>query len=1646
MNSKNINNFEIDSLAESRKVELVPLTPISYTINTYTVNINQGTESAGDVAYCDVDRSIHCNISITPGAKYKTIKRVLLLLRHRSGAEEGFAAHTAFSNTMVDSRPFTYVENRRNTSGVITHRVIDVTSLIKGAKTQTIHLAILHSNGDMGTVYTSGNSLEIEYLEDNDFIENVSKLENNIGKKGAYSVNTRNGKLFYTQSLIQAKGGRMPLSLSMTYNAADCDTNSPNGFSTGIKGWTFNYAQTLKTSTAKYTLLDGAHKYRTFSPAKNNSAIKHDVSGKSGLVLMEDSTGYSITDGKTMTYTFDTNKRLVNVTSAGGTSSMTTSVAYNDDGKIDTIIDGMSDVYSFVYGTNTITISKSNTEIVELALTDERITQVKYLLSGETYSFTYNTNSELQTVIDTSSNEKTIFTYSDAGAVTAIKNYIYNDSTESPTGTYFLNYTVLKTLVSKCRNSDLESRKYSTTVYVFRENGETISAYEDGPSGAFTHMRIRTKDDYERYVANIEDVDNAEEDVNIGTFSFDSQAFYDCATATLGAITTKYSDTLEFDTTNSKSENVIFSAKACVEYNSFTTDKTDQRVSLHLIEGSNTLCTLEFDPQSRDYQLKGSMIKLSHGKYNLKALVEVNDMRAAVRIFDVAICETGETKRTEYITGFVDNTESIEVDSNNTVWYSNKGNFKLTSGSITLENISFTFKDYLLTTINRLKNPSAFNVWYNDGKNMLANVSTATLTKNSVSQNITNVRCSTVVRGMGKAVISTVKASNISGCLIDAITNTRVEKPDGTNEFFTSSTSYDSFMKIVKMTNEDDIVTQYTYNEYGEVLTEKIFPTNNGVMNTLVSRTYQDGNLSSVSEYRNNLQYTKMFEYNADDTLAHEITANGQYIYHSYTDDGEKLTRLSADVSGINANDMTYDGDLINSFNHNSTDITFAYDEKNNVESVNIGGTNILSKEITYNSYGTTQSVSIYGNGTKIKKYYDKYNRLIKVTELEVDTETRAEVENDICAYIYSDAEVADSVVLPTDASLKITSSSKLRAFVDNAAGERTKYLYDEFGNLKEKQTGDVREYINERDKYNRVTSTVFTDGTKTVQNDFLYENNNTGRVQSEQILIDSISTDVNYARDALKRLTTIKIAQGGNGYKRLFAYIPRGTVASPEGTTNYIESISYYNVINDAEALEKTESIAYNADGNIITCGENTYVYDRIGRLVRENNKPLDKTYTFVYNEGGNIISKNEYAYTEGELITPTKTYNYTYGNAWKDQLTSFDGNSITYDTIGNPISYLGATLIWSRGRLLTTCTKVNESVHMTYGANGIRRTKTVQNTGVFGIELTSTRYTYDSEGRLRTETKGAVTRRYLYSSDGIVGYEENGERLMYRKNLFGDITAIYQSSTKVAEYVYDAWGNCTITYDPDGYGASNPIRYRGYYWDSDLGMYYLMTRYYDPKIGRFINADSLEYLDPKSINGLNLYAYCRNNPIMHIDPMGTQFCQTSFDGEYDLDDDMYNNGLGGGGGGYYGYGSAYYTYTVRTNTATHDAQLGGYHSSGTTSAMTNPSYFIVPGAITVTDGMATQADYLYNFNGSKDFNYVYNRGWNHAKITNAINNGKQGTSINIANDALCTAYRYPNADNQYVVIENGRRCIVQVSNLYDLGWIPDKRINWGE
>ncbi len=115
--------------------------------------------------------------------------------------------------------------------------------------------------------------------------------------------------------------------------------------------------------------------------------------------------------------------------------------------------------------------------------------------------------------------------------------------------------------------------------------------------------------------------------------------------------------------------------------------------------------------------------------------------------------------------------------------------------------------------------------------------------------------------------------------------------------------------------------------------------------------------------------------------------------------------------------------------------------------------------------------------------------------------------------------------------------------------------------------------------------------------------------------------------------------------------------------------------------------------------------------------------------------------------------------------------------------------------------------------------------------------------------------------------------QRYYYVRNLLGDVTAIVnESGATVATYAYDPWGKCTILSDSSDINVAtqNPIRYRGYYYDNETALYYLQSRYYDPETGRFISPDSTEYLEPSNFNGLNLYAYCGNNPVMCVDPSG--------------------------------------------------------------------------------------------------------------------------------------------------------------------------------
>ncbi len=177
-------------------------------------------------------------------------------------------------------------------------------------------------------------------------------------------------------------------------------------------------------------------------------------------------------------------------------------------------------------------------------------------------------------------------------------------------------------------------------------------------------------------------------------------------------------------------------------------------------------------------------------------------------------------------------------------------------------------------------------------------------------------------------------------------------------------------------------------------------------------------------------------------------------------------------------------------------------------------------------------------------------------------------------------------------------------------------------------------------------------------------------------------------------------------------------------------------------------------------------------------------------------------------------------------------------------------------------------------YNDNGLRVSKTKN-----GIE---TVYYYDGT-RLVAEKNQNETIIYIYDDYGsVIGMqyrlttyaEDVWDVYWFERNLQGDIVGVYnKSGTKLISYTYDAWGNFTTTYYNNGASTTavkNPFRYRGYYYDSDLQLYYLQTRYYDSVTGRFISADSIIPIVSDNLDGFNLYCYCLNNPVNLYDPTG--------------------------------------------------------------------------------------------------------------------------------------------------------------------------------
>ena len=277
---------------------------------------------------------------------------------------------------------------------------------------------------------------------------------------------------------------------------------------------------------------------------------------------------------------------------------------------------------------------------------------------------------------------------------------------------------------------------------------------------------------------------------------------------------------------------------------------------------------------------------------------------------------------------------------------------------------------------------------------------------------------------------------------------------------------------------------------------------------------------------------------------------------------------------------------------------------------------------------------------------------------------------------------------------------------------------------------------------------------------------------------------------------------------------------------------------------------------------------------MLRENNQAANKTWVWTYDDAGNILSRTEYNYTTAaELsgLTPTDTVVYGYTNPdWGDLLTSYDGNTITYDTIGNPLTDGTWTYTWQNGRELASMTSGNTTWSYTYDANGMRKTRT---------NGTDT-YTYLYNGSQLVQMTRGTDVLYFDHATGTVTWTDTttdtSTVYYYVHNLQGDVVAILNSAgTAVVNYAYDAWGNLLATTGSmaSTLGVLNPLTYRSYTYDHETGLYYLQSRYYNPEIGRFINADMFVSTG-QGLLGNNMFAYCNNSPVCNKDSVGGFLC----------------------------------------------------------------------------------------------------------------------------------------------------------------------------
>lgn len=663
-------------------------------------------------------------------------------------------------------------------------------------------------------------------------------------------------------------------------------------------------------------------------------------------------------------------------------------------------------------------------------------------------------------------------------------------------------------------------------------------------------------------------------------------------------------------------------------------------------------------------------------------------------------------------------------------------------------------------------------------------------------------------------------------------------------ETMVSKFNYDANNNLTYQEDYLGNINEYEYNGLGQLLVKKEYNKKEPTLCLKQRYEYDENgnviNLDGVLKDKNGLVPSTEIKYTRG-LKAKVISPSKTVINYGYDFNTNQLISISSDVDGINSvNRFNYKRNLLTSIEHDGFKVDYKYDKQGRRTSILINDNEYVNTE--YDDNFTLQEANVYF-GSKITNTFN--NGFVSSKIYDIDGYLKREYkDSSYKSYTY---DKNDNIT-----NIKCSDSSVNKI-----------YEYDKYNNVISEVDSSRYSKTFAYDTRNRLIKETNSYNSHKLNYNYIYDENNKSLLEKVNLSVDDFLIDKEFKYDSLNRINSQNLKLNNNEFiKDEYEYLT--------SEDNALSLIKEHNVLFKENTIE-TNSYEYDINGNIIKVitneEETRYHYDSLNRLIREDNPLLDKTIVYKYDKRGNILLRKEYKYSlDNDLFDPLNVDTFLYKkDSLNDQLIKYNDKNFIYDDMGRPTTYKGMDVRWNKDGTL-----YNFDNRYSY----IRRNFD----GMF-FERRINRHPYDMLFTILDGNRILSDKlTFIYILERLVGFIYNGIRYFYQRNIQGDITAIYnEDGNLVNKYVYDAYGRhkvLTSTLEEDldesSVGNLNPFRYRGYYYDRILGLYFLTSRYYDPEIGRFISPDSLEYLDPENVNGLNLYSYCNNDPVNRLDPSG--------------------------------------------------------------------------------------------------------------------------------------------------------------------------------